>query len=212
MDGTASRPAWVRFGAALPDAMTATFFAVVWIAPLAFGAGAVKTAMLIMLVEFILVHATAMIGSTVYSASMERAAKLKAVGGFALFYLVFVGAFALAFKAWWPLLAFGWLLLGKASIALDRRAPAAEQLRRLQSGWALAAMAYLGGVFLTTFVPLPRLGMTRSLHATFDLPGSGLWVDHPHSVVAFGLLYFGLLSLAKWRDWVLPQQTPPAGS
>ena len=39
------------------------------------------------------------------------------------------------------------------------------------------------------------------------LTGSGEWVDKPHTVVAFGALYFGVLAWSKWRDWRLAVST-----
>jgi hypothetical protein len=193
-----------RLGAALPDAVSALFFLSVWVAPLAFGAGMVKTAMLIMLVEFILVHASAFLGNIAFSETASRATKLRGLLLFTGFYLLFVLAFCFAFSAWWPVLAFGWLLAAKLVVAMDRRVPAPELLLRMQSAWALSAMAYLGGVFLTVMMPLPRLDMTRAIQPEFGLPGSGHWIDHPHTVVAFGAIYFGFLAWAKWKDWVLP--------
>lgn len=171
--GKTPRSPVLRGFSALPDAITAGFFVVVWVAPMAFGAGAVKTAMLIMIVAFILVHGAGFLGSTAYADSVSRANKVKTLVGFTLFYMVFILSFSLIFKEWWPLLAFAWLLMAKLGIALDRKAPAAEYRIRAQSGWALAVMAYLGGVFATLILPVPRLGISRDLQPLFEIPGSG---------------------------------------
>ena len=58
-------------------------------------------------------------------------------------------------------------------------------------------VAYLGGAFLTTLAPVPRLGMTAEVQPRFGLDGGGLWIDEPNRVVAFGVVYFGLLCAAK---------------
>jgi hypothetical protein len=189
---------------ALPDAVSAGFFLLVWVAPMALGAGSVKTAMLIMMVEFIMVHSAGFLGTTAYAENISRANKVKALIGFTLFYLVFILSFSLIFAEWWPIIAFGWLLLAKFGIALDRRAPASDQRTRAQSGWGLSVIAYLGGVFSTLILPIPRLGISKELQPLFDIPGSGEWVDNPHTVVAFGALYFGFLAWVKWKDWLLP--------
>jgi hypothetical protein len=202
------RSALLRGFSAVPDAITAAFFLIVWVFPMAFGAGAVKTAMLIMIVEFILVHGAGFLGSTAYAENVSRANKVKILIGFTLFYMVFILSFSLIFKEWWPVLAFAWLLMAKLGIALDRRAPAAEYQMRANSGWALAVMAYLGGGFATVILPIPRLGMSKELQPLFGIPGSGEWVDKPHTVVAFGALYFGFLAWSKWKDWVLPISNP----
>jgi hypothetical protein len=43
--------------------------------------------------------------------------------------------------------------------------------------------------------------MGADIIAQLGLPRSGLWVDEPHRVIAFGAIYFGLSAWSKWRDW-----------
>lgn len=139
----------------------------------------------------------------------SRTAKLKLLAGFGAFYLLFIAAWSSTFKAWWPSVAFAWLLVGKVVVALDKRRPAQERMQRMQSEWALSAIAYLAGVCITVFVPMPRPGISDAL-SPLDLPGSGLWVSKPHTVIAFGVLYFSVLVWSKWRDIVLPGKHLPA--
>ncbi|MEZ5465464.1 MAG: hypothetical protein R3F22_09645 [Lysobacteraceae bacterium] len=193
----------------MPDAVSAAFFLSLWIKPLYFDQRAVANGMLVMLVEFILLHASVFLGTAAFAPDKPRGDKLKAIAGFGAFYLIFIAAWSVAFKAWWPLLAFGWLLLAKMSAALQPGQAPLERMHRMQSGWALGAMAYLAGVFLTVFIPVPRLGITGSVVSQLDLPGSGLWVSKPQTVIAFGVFYFGFLALAKWRDWLLPAGNLP---
>lgn len=195
--------------AALPDAVSAGFFLSLWITPLYFDQRAVASGMLIMLVEFILLHASVFLGTTAFAPGKSRSEKLKGILGFGAFYLVFIAGWSLAFQAWWPFLAFGWLLLAKLSAAMQPGQAPFERLHRMQSGWALGAMAYLAGVFLTVFIPVPRFGITGSVVSQLDLPGSGLWVSKPQTVIAFGVFYFGFLALAKWRDWLMPASNLP---
>lgn len=204
-------PAAARLLAALPDSITAAIFLSLWIAPLWLGPDGVRNAMLVMLVEFILVHASAFLGSAVLGAG-STARRLATLLGFTLFYGLFVAAFAFTFEAWWPFAAFAWLLVGKVTIALDRSRSAPERLRRMQSEQGLATITYLGGVFATTLLPLPRLGIGAEVVPQLGLPGGGLWVDRPHSVIAFGVFYFGLLAWSKWRGWSLPAAGPPAAA
>lgn len=197
-------PAATRLLNALPDAVTAAFFLTLWIAPLTLGRHAVRTALLIMLVEFMLVHASAFLGAAAFAEGVTRLRKLAVLAGFGVFYLIFIAVWSWMFGQWWPFLAFGWLLLGKMAVAVDPGASDLDRRHRMQSGWAIATMAYLAGAFVTVFVPLPRLGITPAVVARLDLPGGGLWVDRPHTVVAFGALYFGLLAWTKARDLRLP--------
>lgn len=196
---------------ALPDALTAGWFLVVWCAPLAFGGHGVRNALLVMLVEFIIVHASGFLGVTSLAVA-ERATRLKMLFGFAAFYLLFIAAWAWMFRAWWPFLAFGWLWVGKLVVAMDRRRPAEERQQRMMSGWALSVLFYLGGVFATLFLPLPRLGFATVDPAALDLPGSGEWVSHPQTVVAFGAIYFLMQAWSKWRDWKLPATAAPGAA
>jgi hypothetical protein len=212
--GAAAKPPLTRALSALPDAITCSVFLVLWVAPFAFGESGVRNGMLLMLVEFVLIHATAMMGSTVESRD-GRAAKVRVLLGFGLLYALFIGAFAFAFREWWPVYAFLWLLLSKVQRlfgAVDNE----EARWRRHSDWALTCMLYLGGVFATLFLPLPRLGISREIQPQLGLEGSGEWVDNPHIVIAFGALYFGALAWARWRDFRFPRghlpnlKKPPA--
>jgi hypothetical protein len=203
-------PPATRLLRALPDAISVGFFLAVWFAPRAMGLDTVKTGLLIMLVEFMLVHASGFLGHAVYAEGVSATKKLWTLAGFALFYGLFIGAWALAFASWLPVVLFAWLLVGKATVALARSRPTPEHVERVRSDWALAALAYLGGGFATTILPVPQFGITSAVRAELDLPGSGHWVSHPESVIAFGALYFGFMAYAKWRDWVLPAQKTTA--
>lgn len=196
-----------RLIAALPDAVTAAAFALLWIAPLSLGDSGVRNAMLVMLVEFILVHASGFMGSIMLADGRSRAGRVLALSGFAVFYLLFIGVFAAVFGEWWPVVAFGWLLLGKLVVVIGVHRLDAGERARVMSAWGLAVLFYIGGVFVTTLLPLPRLGVQPDVLPTLGLKGSGLWVEVPHSVLAFGCLYFGVTAWSKWRDWAGAQAT-----
>lgn len=200
-----------RLFGALPDALTAGFFIVLWVAPQLLWPQALRTGLLMMLVEFILVHAAGMLGGMVLTREGEAGQRWKPILGFGAMYLVFIAAWSWQFQAWWPFLALGWLLAGKLSLVLQPL-PDADKRHRLQSDWAIGVMAYLAGVFITTFLPLPRLGLTHMVVAAADLPGDGgHWLSHPQSVVAFGAFYFGVLALVKVFDWRLRASNLPSG-
>lgn len=201
------KPALLRALSALPDAVTAGVFVVLWAAPFALGESGVRNGMLLMLVEFVLIHATAMMGATVEARS-GRSAKIRLLLGFGLLYAVFIGAFAFAFREWWPVYAFGWLLLAKL-VRLFGTADSDDARWQRHSDWALTCMLYLGGAFATLFLPLPRLGITREIQPQLGIEGGGEWVQNPHVVIAFGALYFGVLAWARWRDFRFPRSHLP---
>jgi len=196
---------------ALPDAVSCGSFLLLWIAPLQFGAHGVRNGMLLMLVEFVLIHSGAVLGSLLHTPGTSHRIKLLSLLGFGLFYSLFIAAFAFSFGAWWPVLAFSWLLLGKLTRVFEptygagRSGPA-------QSDWALSMLFYLGAVLTSLLLPLPRLGISAELQPLLEIPGTGAWVDRPHSVIAFGALYFGLQAWSKWKQWQLPNQKKPPAS
>ena len=64
--------------------------------------------------------------------------------------------------------------------------------------WGLSVAAYLAAVFAGVMLPLPRLGLSGDIVPLLGLPGGGLWVEQPHTVIASGTIYFSLLAWAKW--------------
>lgn len=186
-----------RIASALPDALTATFFLAVWLMPLRFGDGMVRTAVLIMLIEFITVHASGFLGGMALNSSAARGKRLLMLLGLGLFYSGFVAAFVFAFDQWWPIAAFGWLLLSKFSRVLFGAATPRQDAEAQLSLWAASVAFYVLGVMLTVFLPLPRLGVTEAILPQLGLPGSGLWVEQPHRLLAFGMLYFAALAAVK---------------
>ncbi|MCC5864294.1 MAG: hypothetical protein JJU31_04150 [Wenzhouxiangella sp.] len=186
---------WPGMLAALPDAITAGFFFLVWWAPQALGPHAVRTAVLIMLVEFVLVHAAGFIGRIAIERKLGLVDKLRLMLPLLLGYGLFVGAWALMWREWWPFLAFAWLVVGKLQTGTDPSLSQQEQEQQVKGFWGLSVVIYLLVAFVTVIVPMPRFGITDT---DYGLPGAGLWMESPHIVVAFGAIYFSLLSLARY--------------
>lgn len=198
MDSPPSGPVtWRRMAGALPDALTAGYFLMLWLQPDIFGDGHVETGLLIMLVEFLTVHAGGMLGGVALDPDTARRKRLQFIAAVGLFYLAFAAMLMLAFGQWWPLLVIGWLLLAKFLRVLPGRAMTKEEATWQMQLWALSVVLYLGGVVLTLLLPLPRLGLSPDVVATLGIAGSGVWVESPHRLMAFGVLYFGALAAAK---------------
>ena len=185
------------FGA-LPDLATGIACLVVWVAPFAFGQGAVKAVMLMMLMEFLLVHATGFFAAIAFMDDVSRGKRVLGMLGLLLFYALFVAAFAWSFRAWWPVAVFLWLAIGKATwIFASPRDRAGEMDRQMQA-WAFSVVIYLAAVFGGVMLPLPRLGITEAVLPQLDLPGSGEWIERPHIAVAGMAFYFLACALFKW--------------
>jgi len=185
--------------AALPDFAFAAVCLIAWVRPDLLLENSLTYIMLAMLLEFIVVHSAAFLGTVMFSAGdpRKKAMGMLALGGF---YTLFVGGFSLGFKTWWPLVSFWGLMLNRLMSVLVGHAPSVDQKALVQRGWAVSAMAYLFGCFVTVLLPIPRLGITSEIVSRANLPGDGLWVDQPWRVVAFGFLYFAAVGWSELYD------------
>lgn len=195
---------WSSLGSALPDLALGVVYLVAWIAPGTFGTNVVPQLMLIMLLEFIIVHSSVFLGQAMFS-SESRARRVKGVLGISAFYTLFILGFALAFKTWWPMLSFWGQTLNRLTGVLFGQAPDGNHRLFLQRTWAVTAMAYLCFAGLTTLLPVPRLGIIDAYRE--GIPGSGEWVDQPQRVIAFGFLYFTTVGISELfaHRWVREQ-------
>jgi len=192
-----------RLFAALPDALTCLAYAWTWLQPLRFDSDAVKSLMLVMLMEFLVVHSGGFFGVVVLSNDIARIKKTLFIAGLGCFYLLFAGAFSLAFHAWWPILTFAWLLASRFCVVWLSPRPREAEVGRQMSLWALSVAAYLAGVFLGVMLPIPQLGITDQVMPSLGLVGGGLWVEKPWTVIASGTFYFAVMAWSKWK-WGAP--------
>lgn len=191
-------PRTVRLIGALPDMLTGLACVVVWLFPFAFGPDAVKTIVLMMLMEFVLVHGTGFFTGIVFADRLAKVQRLLLMAGLLCFYSLFVAAFCMHFKAWWPVWMFLWLVLSKVAwIFLSSRDRSREAHRQMQA-WAFSTVAYIGAVFAGLLLPLPRLGLGADVVAQLGLPGSGEWIERPHTAVAGMALYYFANAWFKW--------------
>jgi hypothetical protein len=195
---------WTRPLSALPDAITACGCLVVWIAPQALGKDAVKTVLLMMLMEFILLHATGFFTTIAAPTDTPPTRRILKLLGLAAFYMLFVGVWAFVFNAWWPVTVFAWLVVGKiAWVFTSPRGRDAEMARQMKA-WAFSMLAYVGAVFAGLMLPLPRLGLDSATVAAMRMTFSGAWIDRPHTAIASAVLYYSALALFKARDGNIP--------
>ncbi|MHC4818393.1 MAG: hypothetical protein ACYTF8_10095 [Planctomycetota bacterium] len=208
--------AWFRLLAtALPSAALAATFLVTWIAPYTFGEQMVRHLLLLMLLEFIIIHSSPFMGLAVIS-DEPRKRKVRKLLFLGAFYSLFAAGFAAGFERWWPMFAF-WGLTGNRLLAALVGPPAREaDKRHIQSVWGATVLWYLLAAGATTFLPIPRFGITTAVRRTQDLPGTGLWIDEPHRVVAAGFLYFAAVAVTlaamQWKKGrkkeALPKDVP----
>lgn len=184
---------------ALPDFAIGLAFLGVWLTPKRYPTGSLSYFLLVLLMEFIIIHSSAFMGSVLLSAA-SRKKRAVAVIGFACFYSVFVGGFSLAFHNAWPLATFWLLTANRLSSLLISAAPTSQDRLSVQRGWAATAIFYLAACFLTVVIPVPRFGLTAGVVAAQHLPSSGLWIEQPQRAMAFGFLYFVSVGISELFD------------
>jgi len=191
-----------RLASAAPELAASATYLTAWVAPGRLDPGLIRMLLLGMLVEFLVVHSNGMLGGIVFGTRGEGRSKAGLLAGLGALYLLFAGAFSLAFGSWMPLATIGWLLGSRFwTLVVDPRGRDEERARQM-SLWVLSGAVYVLGVFVTILPPLPELGLDAAVRAALDLPGEGLWIDQPHRVMAFGFLYFGILA---WAELKLPR-------
>lgn len=198
-----------RVAAATPDAVTASFFVYTWIHPLGFGTTLVGDLLVLMLLEFLLVHSGAFIGSIVLSPTTSRWKKTLGVLGFGAFYMLFVLGFAYGMNRPWVIHVFLWLLVGRLAMVWLAPVPRDEEIRRQQALWGCGALFYILGVFATVILPVPELGLTAQVRAELGIAatGKGLWQQKPQTVLAFGMLYYAAMAYVRWKLATPPPKT-----
>lgn len=188
--------------AAAPDFLIGATFFVLWVEPELLGVTRIRDGVLLMLMEFIVIHSAAFMGSVAWGDAPARKKALQVLG-LTLMYTMCVGGFALGFKTWWPLLGFWGLTVNRLLGALLD--PGSGEERQLVQGtWAVTAVLYLGAAFASVIIPWPRLGVTPAVLDQVDLPSSGAWIEQPWDVMAVGFLYF--MACGVWqlnaRTWM----------
>lgn len=181
------------------DLALAGLFLVTWVNPGSSLARPVEWLLLLMLLEFITVHSSAMLGS-MWASPEPREKRLRSIGLLTLMYGLFVGGFSAGFSTWAPFVGF-WILSANRLLGMvvgGRPGPKAK--RDAERSWARSVFLFVVGAGATTFLPVPRLGLTSKVMEGIDIAGSGLWVDEPWRVLAFGAAYFGTGGLFLLRD------------
>lgn len=183
--------------ATAPDALTALLFLLAWIDPELPGPDYVHNLMLTMVFEFIVMHSSVFFGVIVNSGA-GRVVRVLMLSGLTAFYMLFIVGFAEAFHSTWPLFAFAWLFVCRFTYLLTHPVEDSANKKRMVALWAISGFAYILGGFLTSALPIPQLGITPQFVASMQLHGSGLWIEQPQIVIAFGALYFAVQACAKY--------------
>ncbi|MGB7212158.1 MAG: hypothetical protein WBC97_05965 [Gemmatimonadales bacterium] len=198
------RPTISNTLAALPNFLIAGTAILTWLDPTILGVTKVGYFLLLMLLEFIVIHSAAFMGNVAYG-KPPKMGRLAAILGLALFYTLFVGAFALTFHQTWPLWAFWVLVLNRMAGVLLGQGGDDGTAAVARAGWAAGVMFYLLAAFLTVILPLPRFGITPDVVAAQHFKATGLWIEQPWRMLAMTAVYFMLqgVSTLKMHGWAV---------
>jgi hypothetical protein len=187
---------WAQAAASIPDFVLAFWFVLGWAAPQVIGIEAARLLVGIMVLEFVIIHATVglvafpqMIAAEAREGSVWRNNTALVFGGMLLVYAMMAAGISAAFKTWWLFLGFAALLGNK--FIFDWLSPAQATEERKQqhlARWGTSALFYLLLAFGSIFIPVPRLG------AVSGSSGDGIWEVNPEQAVMMGALYFALLA------------------
>ena len=87
------------------------------------------------------------------------------------------------------------------SLAMESFNPVSSDVeaKRMVNVWAVSVVAYLFGAFTVNLVTVPNLGMTSTFESSMMQSGGSGWSSGgAHTTLAFGLIYFSILALAKY--------------
>lgn len=197
-------PALAGLGAAIPDFVLSAAFFTAWVAPQRLPERFVAWCVLVVLLEFFVVHSA---GFTGFVMTSREAPQRKLIGMLLLggFYTLMVGGFALSMKSWWLLWSFWALMINRMMSGLFARGSDGERMA-VMATWAAGVFCYILSVTITVMLPLPALGITPEVVAAQGFEIGGLWTSEPHRAVACGAMYFGLIGVA---ELFLPRWTGP---
>lgn len=184
--------------AAAPDLALAGWFVLGWAAPQVIGRQAAGMLVGVMVLEFIIIHASIALVAAPPAIAQKAADGVwwkseKAVfAGQLLMYSVAAAGISAAFQTAWLFAGF-WILMANKFIGdwLTPSAQAEDRMQRHMARWGISAGLYLLLTAGSIFIPVPRLA------ATSASTGDGLWEQHPEQAVMMGALYFALLGFCE---------------
>ena len=181
---------------ALPDLALGGLFLLTWISPYAIDEKMLSYLVLVVLMEFIIIHSSGFLGVVMFL-PWAKPKRLASLVGLGLFYTMFVSAFCVAFGEWWPLGAF-WLMIGNRLLGvLLGQSPEGAERGFLIRSWALSVFFYILAVFAPLLLTPPEFGITSEAVARQSFEIGGEWTASPQIAIASGFLYFSALGVSE---------------
>lgn len=155
-----------------------------------------KTGIMIFVIEFMSLHSSGMFLGAVREKMPSGKLAFSTKGKILLmaFYMIMVGAFAAGTGQWMPALYFFISLVGKATFS--RTIEARKRLAPVAAGIAMLLLSTFIVVFsaqlLADWFPLPA-----EVRAARPPDQSGLFVSTPQTLLAWGAIYFSLMTVCE---------------
>lgn len=190
------RTTWSRLAclaSAAPSFLLVVTLVRVWVDPMSVDDGAwVPLAVGIMVLEFLVLHSGGFMGALAVG-DVPVVRKVLLFLGLVVMYGLFALGFSVAVGSWAVMKIYGVLMAGRFMTVMAASQEGKVMLL-VRSG--VGVVAYLGSVFLTLFIPLPRGGLDPSiLDAVYPGRGGGEWEQRPETAIAAGVLYFTILGI-----------------
>ena len=188
-----------RLGAAVPDCLTAATYLVAWIAPTLFAPERFRNLLAAIMVEFLVLHASALYGFGIAKREDRLARRAWILGGLTVIYLIPITLMAVQLKTDGPILTFFWLFTSRFAFILIHPESAAAETRRTVTLWVVSLLAFFVGTIAVNKIPLPALGLTPQFVASLSMSGHpNPKAQPPQITIAFGVLYFLVQAGAKF--------------
>jgi hypothetical protein len=192
--------AGVQFAAALPNLIAAVMFLWVWKSPVGWREPMVPALVLVVLTELLMLFATFLFG--VWAAQeMPLRKRFLSLGGWTLFFGIFVIDPGWQFRSVSPAITLGGLVLSHLlPVWTGQRIPDGERMMQV-AATTLRAVWFVVAVVLGAVIPWPSGGVTHDISyygVEVSRYGGGAWGEEPHLALATGVLYYGMLALARY--------------
>lgn len=176
---------------ALPDFGVAAVFLITWIDPTFFGEKMVTSLVMVMLLEFLVVHSAGFMGVIVHGDG-PRHTRILMLLGLTAVYVLFAAGFAAGMRSWWPVQAMLLLTVNRMLPLLFGKMPDARGIDPVMGSWAASVVFYLFAVFAGVMADVPPLGITPEVIAAQGMTVRGEWPEYPYKPIASGTIYFTL--------------------
>ncbi len=148
----------------------------------------------ILVLEFLVIHSGAFIGS-VTSTDHSLAKNITLIVGLLTFYLLMAVGVALSTASLHLVGLLAAIMVGRFVNALNAR-PAAKTIAQHRSAYGV--VLYLTVAAGTVFIDVPQWGITYDvLNTVYPTRGSGVWEQHPERAIVGGAIYFALMGIGE---------------